>query len=57
MAKNQAYKTIRIYNSSFEKMNEYCDKYSLTKTEFIETILVFFDKTIIDPRYNLDFSA
>lgn len=56
MTKN-SYKTIRIYSSSFEKINGYCNKYSLSKTELIEVFLAFFDDTKIDPRDKSDVSA
>lgn len=56
-SKNNNYKTIRIYNSSFEQMNTVCKQYSLTKTELIEVFLNYFDKTKIDPREISDVST
>jgi len=56
-SKNNNYKTIRIYNSSFEQMNTVCKQYSLTKTELVEVFLNYFDKTKIDPREISDVST
>ncbi|MFH4968300.1 BfmA/BtgA family mobilization protein [Gaetbulibacter sp. M240] len=44
------YKTIRIYESDFDKMNSFCDRYKLSKTELIEALLIYFEKTDLDPR-------
>lgn len=44
------YKTIRIYESDFSKLNAFCERYKLSKTELIEAFIVFFDKTDLDPR-------
>ncbi len=51
------YKTIRIYETSFEKLDEFCDKYSVSKTQLIEKFILFFEKTKIDPRDISDVSA
>ena len=56
-SKNNNYKTIRIFNSSFEQMNKVCKQYSLTKTELVEAFLNYFDKTKIDPREISDVST
>ena len=56
-SKNNNYKTIRIYNSSFELMDIFCNQYSLTKTELVEAFLNYFDKTKIDPREISDVSS
>jgi hypothetical protein len=45
-----SYKTIRIYKESFDKLNSFCNRYDMTKTEFIETLLIYFEKTDLDPR-------
>ena len=55
--KNNNYKTIRIYNSSFEQLDLFCNQYSLTKTELVEAFLNYFDKTKIDPREISDVSS
>ncbi len=57
MSKKSKYKTIRVYETSFDKMNDLCIKYSLNKTELIESLLTFFEKTKIDPRDTTDTSA
>ncbi|KAF9659984.1 hypothetical protein NH341_06450 [Tenacibaculum sp. XPcli2-G] len=57
MSKKSQYKTVRVYESSFEKMNDLCAKYSLNKTELIESCLTFFIKTKIDPTDVSDVSA
>ncbi len=44
------YKTIRIYESDFEKLNTFCERYKLSKTELIEAFIMFFEKTDLDPR-------
>lgn len=51
------YKTIRIYDTSFDKLNEFCDKYSLSKTELVECFIEYFDKTKIDPREPIDITT
>ena len=48
------YKTIRIYESDFDRLSVLCSKYSLTKTEFIEAVLTYFKKTDLDPREPLN---
>ncbi|WP_435315385.1 BfmA/BtgA family mobilization protein [Cellulophaga fucicola] len=53
-SKKNKYKTIRIYNSSFEQINEFCEHYKLSKTELIETFLNYFHKTKLDPRVTTD---
>ena len=55
--KNNNYKTIRIYNSSFEQLDLFCNQYSLTKTELVEAFLNYFNKTKIDPREISDVSS
>jgi len=47
--KSKNYKTIRIYESDFYALDELCKRYNLTKTEMIETFLIYFKKTGIDP--------
>lgn len=44
------YKTIRIYESDFNRLNDLCKKYDLSKTELIEAAVSFFKKTDLDPR-------
>lgn len=44
------YKTIRIYESDFEKLNGFCNRYKITKTELIEAFILYFEKTDLDPR-------
>lgn len=44
------YKTIRIYSSDFSKLNTFCNRYKLSKTELIEAFIIYFDKTDLDPR-------
>lgn len=51
------YKTIRIYDSSFKKLDEFCLRYSLTKTQLIETFINYFEKTKIDPRDPTDVTS
>lgn len=55
--KKNKYKTIRIYNSSFEQINEFCEHYKLSKTELIETFLNYFHKTKLDPRITTDIAT
>lgn len=44
------YKTIRIYENDFEKLNSFCNRYKVSKTELIEAFILFFEKTDLDPR-------
>ncbi len=44
------YKTIRIYESDFNRLNDLCNKYDLSKTELIEAVISYFKKTDLDPR-------
>lgn len=44
------YKTIRIYESDFKKLNTLTKRYKVSKTELIEAFIVFFEKTDLDPR-------
>lgn len=44
------YKTIRIYESDFQRLNSLCERYNMSKTELIEAFIEFFVKTDIDPR-------
>lgn len=48
--KKNSYKTIRIYESDFKVLNELCNRYNLSKTEMIESFLIYFKKTGIDPK-------
>lgn len=51
------YKTIRIYESSFEQLEQICGTYSMTKTEMIEAFLNYFHQTKLDPRITSDVST
>jgi len=44
------YKTIRIYESDFKRLNQLCERYKITKTELIEAFIEFFYKTDLDPK-------
>lgn len=44
------YKTIRIYESDFKRLNAFCIRYKLSKTELIEAFTTYFETTDLDPR-------
>ena len=51
------YKSIRIYESTFEGLNKLCVKYDCSKTELSEAMSAYFLKTGIDPNDPTDVTS
>lgn len=43
------YKSIRVYDTTFDGLEDLCSKYNASKTELIEAMQIYFSKTGISP--------
>lgn len=51
------YKTIRIYDHTFNGLEKLCKKYTTSKTELTESMCTYFLKTGIDPNDPTDVTS